>query len=487
MRFSFVLIGVAAAAMTAAPASAQTSGGPTAVDLQGQGVDLAVRLNTAAPDKPEVSSQAELKTQLDHLETRVQLGLKTGVNTDASAIPDGWWNQGAADVGATWTPTPMAKVEVGARNSQRVDYTATDPVFTDAGQRYVASRQSGADAAATFTPVSPLSVKVGAAVTATSTQTSAYDGAGALTTDLLATDAQRLFTQAQWKPVPMISFDGGGKVESTGVLWSGVRAGSYASFDPSAGTTVTPWMGASWRFSVDRAIQPLTSDQFLGYGQSSLSTALTPGLVIQPNREWRYQASLTQKAGPVDLSASLLQAKVQSYAYMAPAQGLGARTGEGDGDRSEVNAGLSAPLPLPGLSPFTLKASGAWRASAVQDPVTGIIGRASGESPYDAKLSLSQAIGSGAMSWGVTASATGAARSYMASQITSLGPTAGLGGFFAFKGPVTLQLQLDNVLGGERDQRDIYYNGPRDLSVIDRTDFARVVDRGVRISLIRPL
>ena len=52
---------------------------------------------------------------------------------------------------------------------------------------------------------------------------------------------------------------------------------------------------------------------------------------------------------------------------------------------------------------------------------------------------------------------------------------------------MTLQLKLDNLIGGDRAQQDVYYAGPRDLNVIDRTDALRTTDRTVRLSLSRPL
>ena len=482
MRFSFIQLAIAAAAVCA-PQLARAD----AVDLlQADGVDLSVK--TTSPDPQTVSSQTDLTTQISALETRIQVGLQTGQTGAAGALStgSGWWNSGSAKLSATWTPTSLAKVELGAQNSLRLENDPGDPIVADAGQRYIQSRQSAAQGALTLTPISPLNLKVGAAASTSTVQNAQVVGAGALSTDLLETQDQQLFSRLEWKPVSLIALNAGGKVESTGVYWGSARAGSYAALDPSLGATIKPWKGASWRFTLDRAAAPLSTDQFIGYAAAS-GTPI--GLVnLQPNREWRYEAAIEQKAGAIDLTAQVLQAHLQSYAYVAPYGQTAGRVDMGSGDRSEVQAGLAAPLPIFGLTPFILKASGAWRASQAQDPLTGQIGRLSGESPYDASLTLTQALAGARMSWGMTARATGPARSYLASQITTLSATAGLGGFLQYSpGPVTLQLQLDNILGGDRAQQDIYYAGPRDLDVIDHADAFHTTDRTIRISLTRPL
>jgi hypothetical protein len=471
------------------------------LDLHGEGMDLVMKVTTDAPTtapnalvapSPVVSSQADLTTQVSTLQTRIQVGLQTGSAAAAVSTGSGWWNSGSVNLGATWAPLSLAKIEVSAQNSLRLQFDPADAAFIDAAQSYSQTRQTGATAAATFTPLAPLNLKVGATTSSTQTQSvTSGAGTGAAATDLLQTESRQMFTQVQLKLLSAVSLDGGGKLESTGVYWSGARAGSYAALDPSIGATVKPWDGASWRFSLERAAAPLDPNQFVGYAPvGAAPTTGTPAelAALQPNREWRYKAALEQKAGDIDLTASILAAHLQTYAYVAPYGLAPGRIDSGSGDRSEVQAGLAAPLPLFGLSPFTIKASAAWRASQAEDPVSGVVGRLSGESPYDASLTLSQALWGTAMRWGMTAQATGPARTYLTTQTTQLSATAGVGGFLEYNpGPMTLQLQLANLLGGERDQHDIYYIGPRDLSAVDRMDDLRTVDRTIRISLIRPL
>jgi hypothetical protein len=471
---------LAAASAGAAHAQKASAQAAPSVDLQGDRVGLAMSL-TAAAGQPEASGQAVLTGNLDSLQTRLQLGLKTGPQNEPGADA-GWWNSAEARAGAVWTPWSAARVELGVRDANRTQVSGSDPVYTDGARHYAQSRQSGLDAAATLTPLSPFDLKLAASVSSNLQHSVDVAGSGAQSADLVQTDARRLSATLSWKPWSAVRLEAGGRMESDAMAWSAGRAATQAELDPSASLSLDPWSGASWRLSLDRRATPLSADQFIGYGGDTVAMA-----AAAPNREWRYGAAFDQKAGPLDLSASVLQARVQTYAYLAATGPSAARVGLGEGDRSEISAGLAVPLPLPGLAPFSLKATGVWRASAVQDPLTGTTGRLSGERPYDASLTLSQSFGA-SLRWGMTAKASGGERTLWASQVSSLSSSAGLGGFLQYRArPVTVQLSLDNLLGGERDQRDVFYAGPRDLNVIDHLDQSRVIDRAVHISLIRPL
>ena len=478
-RFFNIWLGFAAAIATTGPVLAQ--------DLAGDGVNLAMRLSASAPDQalasaPDVSSQADLTGQLPGLETKVELGMKVGQAAPGVGAPDpGWWNSTAAGVNAAWTPFSAAKFEFGAQNATRVQYSASDPVFSDGTQHYAESRQSGLSAGATLTPLPPVDVTVNARLSSNVQQDAWIGGTGGQTSDLTQSDIRQLSARLAFTPLSMIKLEAGGQLQSMALSWSGGRAATYAALDPSAGLSATPWAGGSLRLSLDRATAPLSIDQFIGFGQGAVALE-----AVQPNREWRYSAALTQKAGPLDLKASVLQARVETFAYLS-APATAARMGSGMGDRSEVSAGMAAPVPVPGLQPFKLEAEATFRASAVQDPLTGMIGRMSGERPYDASLSLSQAVGKD-LRWGVSAKASGPQTNLGPTETASLSSTAGLGGFLQYSArPVTVRLSLDNLLGGERAEHDVYYAGARDLSEIDHAGDTRIVDRAIHISLIRPL
>jgi hypothetical protein len=485
MRFSVVLLGVASAAVGLGPAWAQSG---QAIDLEGRGLALDMSLSATQPDRPQVGGQAKLTGQTDQLQTRFELGAQGGQPAPAqgasAADSSGWWNATSAGVGATWTPFGAAKVELGAQNATRVEFTASDPVFGDAGQHYAQHRTSGVAASATLTPITPLDLKVGANLSTELEQTAAITGSGAETHDQVQTEQRQVSAGLTWKPLSAVSLEAGGRVQATSLVWAAGRVAAYADLDPDARLSVKPWSGGTVKLTVDRSTSPLTQAQFLGYGPGGTELSFPE---VQPSREWRYGAAVTQKAGPVDLSASLVQARVQTFAYLAPSGALGARVGLGQGDRREVQTRLAAPLPLFGLAPFTLEAQATLRASAVQDPITGILGRLSGDRPYDASLSLSHAIGA-SMRWGVTAKASGPQVNLGPTEVANLSSTAGLGGFVQYQTrPVTLRLSLDNLVGGERSEHDVIYDGLRDQNLVDHAATLRTMDRSFHISLIRSL
>ncbi|HEY4032270.1 MAG TPA: hypothetical protein VGM25_18130 [Caulobacteraceae bacterium] len=494
MRFSVVLLGFSCAAVGLAPAGAQPAAQAVAapgqaIDIEGQGLAVNMSLTASEPDHPQAGGKAKITGQIDQLQTHVELGAISGQpapsqGSAGAADASGWWNTTTAGVGASWTPSGAAKFEIGAQNATRVEFTASDPVFGDAGQHFAQHRTTAASAAATLTPVAPLDVKFGANLSTELEQTAAIAGSGAETHDQVQTEQRQMSAALAWKPLSALSLEAGGTVQSTSLMWSAGRAAAFADLDPDARLSLTPWSGGSLELTLDRSTAPLTQAQFLGYATGGAEAVLP---LVQPSREWRYGAAVTQKAGPIDLSASLIQARVQTYAYMAPFGAYAARVGMGEGDRREIQAGLAAPLPLFGWAPFTLEAKATWRDSLVQDPLTGALGRLSGERPYDATLSLSHAIGPG-MRWGVTARAAGPQINLGPSEVASLSPTAGFGGFVQVQTrPLTLRLSLDNIVGGDRSEHDVIYTGLRDASAIDHISEIRTTDRGVRLSLIRPL
>ena len=320
MRFSVTLLAFATVAAGFGPARAQS--GQT-VDLQGQGVALNMSLSASEPDRPQASGQAKLVGQTDQLQTRLELGLQTGQQAPAQGSLDtGWWNSTAAGVGATWTPSGAAKFEFGAQNATRLEFTAADPVAGDGGQHYAQTPQSGLNAAATLSPLSPFDLKLGANLSSNLQQSVAVAGSGAETRDMAQTDQRQMSAAVAWKPLAAIDLEAGGRVDATDLSWSGGRAGAYAAVDPNAKLSLAPWSGGSLHLTLDRASTPLSQDQFLGYGQGGPEAYLP---AVQPSREWRYGAAVSQKAGPVDLSASLVQARVQTFAYLAPIGSSAAR------------------------------------------------------------------------------------------------------------------------------------------------------------------
>ena len=81
----------------------------------------------------------------------------------------------------------------------------------------------------------------------------------------------------------------------------------------------------------------------------------------------------------------------------------------------------------------------------------------------------------------------GARRLYQMSQVTTLSPTAGLGGYLAFTpGAFAIRLQADNFIGGGGATTDVFFVGSRAADAIDRVNQSHNLDRSVTISLSKP-
>jgi hypothetical protein len=209
-------------------------------------------------------------------------------------------------------------------------------------------------------------------------------------------------------------------------------------------------------------------------------------IAFAPDQAWRYQASVSQKLDQAEVSATITQSRLQAVTDYGPTGTGEAPMDIGGGARREVEGVISAPLKLFGLSGTTLRARTSWRDSEVRDPFTGQARRASGETPYDAQLSLTQTASD--LRWGVTAQAVGAARIYQMSQIVTRSANTGLGAFVEYDpGPLKVRLNLDNLVGGDRLEQTTYYAGSRAYGQASGVDYTRTSDRVIGLTLTRPL
>jgi len=474
-----------------------TAAAAASVEVPGEVIGLAVTTTAAQPDRPTLGGEAVLKANLDTLQTSLQLGVQAGTNvTEERALwsswtpgaRTGWWNSGRAGIGVTWAPLTNAKLDLQASNQLRRELALGDPIWTGSTDRRVQTHHGEARITASITPVAPLSLEFGGEASEHTLKTTTETYAGVGSWDVLETQSQKVFTTLRWRPIPKISLEGEGRAESMDVRWAGIGGmdETYAFFRPRLAGTVTPWKGTSLRLGVERAVSPLNSDQFVRFAQAADDTS---GLVFAPDQEWRYQATLQQRiAGDIDLSATLTLARLQSVTDLGPVGATQAPMDIGGGERRQLEASLAAPVQLFGLPSVNLKARTAWRDSEVADPFTQASRSISGEARYDAELVVSRAAPGASMDWGLTARATGPTAFYQMSQVTTRSATAGLGGYVAYSpGDLSIRLQLDNVVGGVRTDRDIFFTGSRDVADPDRIEERRSSDRAVRLVLSRPL
>jgi hypothetical protein len=304
-----------------------------------------------------------------------------------------------------------------------------------------------------------------------------------------STASENLVAGIKWRPLTGFSLEADGRLETVAAAWRGAPAGTaltgsqvaYTDFQPTVTGVLDLPHGGRLGLSFGHAVAPIDTGVFAAFAavEDRASAAR-----IGPNREWRYQIHYDQKlAGDMRLSASLLQARIESATELGPVgPDLQAPISVAGGERQEADVSLAAPLTLFGLPSFTLNGAGAWRSSQVRDPFTGELRRASAETPQNATLGLSQSLGGGAR-WGLEGRFGGDQSLYQMSQVTQINVADSLGGFVEYApGPLALRLQIDGLYGGERTSTDLYYVGARGVGALDRVD--RHTDDGQAVRLI---
>ena len=439
--------------------------------------DLTGRLNTAL--------QAAIHLQIQASDTQAQAW--TGPLSPAvSASPANASNSGKLGFNAAWTPSSATKLEVDMTDEFHRSLQWAAPYLTPGEDQDALSRQQSARAALSLQPLRPLTLQLGGETSRDIEQTSVVSpGSAAFTWS--ETGAQRAFSTVKWTLIPGLSLEGGGAAEIFNVGWRGADAGlqNYAYLTPKAAANLAAWPGGQLQISVERVVSPVNATQF----GSFIDTAERPldAAAFQPDHEWRYTGKLDQKLAGVDLSASYIHALLQSVTDFGPAGAGQAPMSIGGGQRDQLDLGLNAPLEAVGLASATLTGKASWRASRVIDPFTQTPRRLSGETPYQAEINLAQSLPAAHLRLGVKAQVSGAQTTYQMSQLSTLSPTGGLGGFLDYSAAgVAIHLQLDNLVGGGRTDRETYFIGSRSLDDVDRAIDTRQDSRAVAISLQKP-
>jgi hypothetical protein len=463
------------------------------LDLSGETLDLAVRAIATKPEAPTIGGEALLKGRFSSLQTMLKLGVETGEKADQvrsvwtpSLVEprSGRWTSGTLGLGADWAPIPLAKIELSANAQVRTDSDMTSPVWLSAYDQRVRTGRSSARVTASINPLPNVSLSLGG-------QTSGGDlhkDTASAEASLLQDQSQQMFMTTQWAPVSRLKLEGGVKMESMGVYWKsqGSRTASYSYLEPRLGGSLAAFDGTTLSFFAEGAVSPINTDQFVSFAQAAEDAAAAE---FRPGREWRYQLGLQQRLlSDVELRATLTQARLQSVTDLGPVGSAQAPIAIGSGERRQIEAAIAAPLRMSGLPDLSVRLKGSWRDSQVEDPFTGDPRRLSGEIPYDAELTLGPAASGLGLSWGVAARARGPTSVYEMSQITTRGASAGLGGFVTYNpGPVSIRLQLDNVIGGRLTESNALFDGPRQFNNLGARTETRSLDRAVRLQLSRPL
>jgi hypothetical protein len=482
-----LLVLLAAALPSVAPA-AQLS-------LDGDALGLDVQTSATGGQSPAVGSQANLVARYDGLDATLDMALKAGPQNlgslaawQSSALfgaSTNSWNSRSVGLNVTWSALPRLKLDLSASDEARSSVFAAPGSGVGEAAR---SRESQARVDASLDLANDLELELGGEVSGSATESLALDPpAGAAAATTLWNSGQNASATIQWHMSPRLSLTGGGAVDHVAVAWRGglFEAASNNEVRPQLSGAFTPWAGGKWTVGVERVASPLDTGAFVSFAEA---IGRASDVAFRPNQEWRYRAGLEQQLpGDVSLSTSLAYSRLLSVTELGPVGQGQAPVDIGGGERRQIDLTLTAPLRIPGLHEAKLTGSASWRASRVTDPFTGDPRPASGETPYQAELRLDQALPGGQLRWGVKGRLDGGQRLYQMSQVATLSPTAGLGGFVEYRpGDFALRLQADNLIGGGRTDTEVYYAGSRAMNLVDRTIQQRIDSRQVQVSLNKP-
>jgi hypothetical protein len=449
---------------------------------------------TPSADQASVGGRANFAFQLNDLQTSLQASVEGGGLAGDGADPFAVtargqsWTGSQAEMTTTWTPSDVARLEISLSDQLKHSLTQVDPLAPQMPTQATNTLSQSAKVTAVLMPLAPVELRVGGEATSGEVDVPATPIAGVLTgASSLRNDTGRVFADVTWKPLSRFRLTAGEGVQSLGVASQGVGGASYAYVTPHVSGVLTPWSNAEWTLSVERSVSQPAAAQFASF----MGVAGRPADVsFQPDHGWSYSAALKQTLpGAVVVSANLTQSDLQSVTDLGPVGATQAPISIGAGQRRQVDVALTAPVPVPGSAPLTLSASAGWLQSQVTDPFTGVRRPISGDAPYKAEVNLAGGrVGKLPLSWALKAQVVGPQAIYQMSQVDQISQTAGVGGTLAYKaGPITVGLQLDNIVGGGRNDTALTYAGSRAFDVADGVHETRDDSRAVRLSFSRAL
>jgi len=386
------------------------------------------------------------------------------------------WRGSALTLAAKWQTDVVQFAVNASRNNKQSSWAPDTPSVTPILAAITADDERLANVSATLKPLRTIDFQVGAQ----SSWSSIEAGSGVRAEQGSGTNS--VYSTVKWSPNPVIAVVLGTKLGRDGFALQSDRSvrGGQTSVQPSLTATIEPVAGMQWRFAAERVVVPLSLSQL-----AEVAGEVDVGAVgLRPEGEWRLEGGVQQRlSDALTLSTGLTFADQDNANELAPTVGGGqSLTSVAAGSRQQVDLGLAADLKQIGLNGATLTGKGTWRRSEVEDPLTGLTRRASGESAYEGRLVFAQALPIRRAHWGIDGYVTGPSQFYGVSDSTHIASTAGLGGFIDYTtGPVQLKFRIDNLVGGSRVSRTDYYDGLRGSSDISRFD--RNVDDGRAVSL----
>lgn len=463
--------------LSSALAAAAISGTAPASELRrgDDALNFVLQTDGAVADAATFGSRAKITAAGDGFSLGLGAGAQIGREV-GEATPSSLWRSTELNAGARWTSTD---VQVGLEAGRKLAWSQTaEQVLPFSGDRLQTALRDETSAGLTLglRMSNTVTLQVGTRTRrwwqAAGTSDGASDGYGATEDSLAVT--------SNWRLSPALTLEFGASLGRSELAWQGDHdAGSrQAAVQPRLSATIR--QGATRvRLSAERAVPPLPLDDVRT--AASVGPEAAP---LRPAEEWRLQAEVERPIGELFSVSAQLAVAAQERAVELSAMPGGAAypVNVAAGTRNWASVGLSADLASLGLEGVKLSGRGEWRRSEVADPLTSRDRRASGERPYQGRVEFSQALEEMSIRWGLNAYVAGPTRYYRPRDVTYSSAASGLGGFLAYApGPFSLEMRIDNLVGGERRSRTDHYEGLRTAGPPASRD--DVAEQGTRVMI----
>lgn len=467
--------------------------------LAGEAADLSVTTEAVAPEGAfKASSQILVQPHLaPDLDARLAFSIATGARADAAPVwagvtplPPLSWSRAGLNVQAGWTAGSGAKLELQAGDEVRTQ-TFLGPLTLDSRPTSVNDSQTARVGVAT-----PLTARTSLTVSGgVGSDTGAVDlveGASLVRRVALRGDRSDVAVQLDWKPDPALSLQIGERLERRSLAWGDAGlADGFVEAQPRAAAVLKPIPGSEWSLSLERVVAPLDAAKFANLAQTAEQTGAAQGAVrLRPDSAWRVKAGIAHRfhrTGAVSLAFTVadLESSTELVRIAPGVQGPGSVAG---GGRRQWDLSLTLPLALVGLDALSLQGAGLWRHSAIPDPITGAMRPPSGETPYEAKLSLVADLPGRDLRVGVQSQASGASAVYGVARVDEISVSPALGAFVEYRpSAFALRLQLDNLAGADRRYLTTQYAVSRDTGPAEEIDRRVSGGAGFTLSLRKTL
>ena len=296
-----------------------------------------------------------------------------------------------------------------------------------------------------------------------------------------------LFTQADWMISPRWSLEAGTRAEFSTIVARGVTPRSFAFLKPRVLLSWSPFEGQQFRARVQRVVGQLDFANFIATS-NTLNGVSAGNSGLKPDHRWQiegdYEWHFWDKGA---LLLTYLHEDIKDLVDFIP---LGnGQDGPGNVPKAvneQYGVEFNLPLAKLGLDGGQFKTSLLWRASALNDPVTGEIRSISNVNSRRLKFDWLQDMPGLRSSLDLGLQLPFVRPTYRIAQVTKLR----VGSFLYFNWDykpapdLTIQFQFSNMLPYHGEFEQDFYAGPRNIALLSRiNDLNLTTLRQFRIQL----